>query len=110
MSKDKISIIILLVLLIYLFFSMNNFAFCATPKIVNKLNDAFEDVEQWILKLSTPAAAVSLGVGFLMKKFSFGDEEKIRMGKKIIKGSLFSYAFILAIDLILSAIRSLIGG
>ena len=35
-----------------------------------------------------------------MKKFSFGDEERIRMGKKIIKGSLFSYAFILAIDLI----------
>ena len=29
--------------------------------------------------------------------------------KKIIKGSLFSYAFILAIDLILSAIESLIG-
>ena len=43
-----------------------------------------------------------------MKKFSFGDEERIRMGKKLIKGSLFSYAFILAIDLILSAIKSLI--
>lgn len=44
-----------------------------------------------------------------MKKFSFGDEEKIRMGKKLIKGSLFSYGFILAINLILSAIKSLIG-
>ena len=43
-----------------------------------------------------------------MKKFSFGDEERIRIGKKIIKSSLFSYAFILAIDLILSAIKSLI--
>lgn len=43
-----------------------------------------------------------------MKKFSFGDEEKIRTGNKLIKGSLFSYAFILAIDLILSAIKSLI--
>ena len=108
MSKDKISIIVLLVLLIYLFFSMNNFAFCATPKIVNKLNDAFEDVEQWILKLSTPAAAVSLGVGFLMKKFSFGDEEKMRISKKIIRGTLTSYGLILATDIILAAIKSFI--
>ncbi len=43
-----------------------------------------------------------------MKKFSFGDEERIRTGKKLIKGSLFSYAFILAIDLILSTIQSFI--
>ena len=43
-----------------------------------------------------------------MKKFSFGDEEKIRTGNKLIKGSLFSYAFILAVDLILSAIKSLV--
>ena len=43
-----------------------------------------------------------------MKKFSFGDEEKLRMSKKVIRGSLFSYGFILAIDLILSAIKSLI--
>ena len=43
-----------------------------------------------------------------MKKFSFGDEERIRIGKKVIRGSLFSYAFILAIDLILSAIETLV--
>ena len=43
-----------------------------------------------------------------MKKFSFGDEERIRVGKKLIHGSLFSYAFILAIDLILSAIQLLL--
>lgn len=78
------------------------------PQIISKLNSAFETIEGWILKLSTPAAAVAVGTGVFMKKFSFGDEERIRMGKKIIKGSLFSYAFILAIDLILSAIKSLI--
>ena len=44
-----------------------------------------------------------------MKKFSFGDEEKIRMGKNIIRGSLFSYTFILLLDLILSAIEGLVG-
>ena len=83
--------------------------FAATPKLVTKLNNAFEDIESWIIKISTPAAAVAVCTGALMRKFSFGDEEKIRTGKKLITGSLFSYAFILAIDLILSTIQSLIG-
>lgn len=96
---------------IFLFiFPSNSFAglFDSTPKLVSKLNDAFESIEQWLLTLSTPAAAVAVGVGVFMKKFSFGDEERIRVAKKLIRGSLFSYGFILAIDLILSAIKSLI--
>ena len=72
------------------------------------MENAFKDIEGWILKLATPAAAVAVGTGIFMKKFSFGDEERIRTGRKIIRSSLFSYAFILAIDLILSAIKSLI--
>lgn len=82
--------------------------FASTPKLISKLNDAFNDIEDWLIKLATPAAAVAVGTGVFMKKFSFGDEERIRMGKKIIRTSLFSYGFILAIDLILSAIESLI--
>jgi len=31
------------------------------------------------------------------------------MGKNIIRGSLFSYAFILLLDLVLSAIEGLVG-
>ena len=72
------------------------------PQIVSKITSAFENIKDWLLKIATPAAAVAVGTGVFMKKFSFGDEEKIRTG------SLFSYAFILAIDLILSAIKSLI--
>lgn len=102
------------VYLIILFFNLfiflwSSISLAADPQIINKLNSAFENIEGWLLKLATPAAAVAVGTGVFMKKFSFGDEEKIRTGKRIIKGSLFSYAFILAIDLILSAIRSLIG-
>ena len=82
--------------------------YAADPKIVSKLNSAFESIEEWLLKLATPAAAVAVGTGVFMKKFSFGDEERIRIAKKLIRGSLFSYAFILAIKLILSAIQSLI--
>ena len=101
-------IIFNLILVILLLFIFSIQAFASTPKLVNKVNDAFKEIEEWILKISTPAAAVAICSGALMRKFSFGDEEKIRTGKKLITGSLFSYAFILAIDLILSAIKSLI--
>ena len=37
-----------------------------------------------------------------------GDEEKIRTAKRLIRGSLFSYGFILCIDLILSLIDTLL--
>ena len=107
----KITFFILFTILfsIILFFIFEHSVFAlGEPKLVSKINSAFESIESWLLKLSTPAAAVAVGTGVFMKKFSFGDEERIRLGKKIIKGSLFSYAFILAIDLILSAIKSLI--
>ena len=108
MKKKKIFKIIF-ILFIFFIFCLSSISFAADPQIVDKINSAFENIEGWILKLATPAAAVAVGTGVFMKKFSFGDEEKIRTGKKIIRGSLFSYAFILAIDLILSAIKSLIG-
>ena len=102
-------IFISLVLFINLF-SLSSFAglFDNTPELVDTLNNALEDIEGWLITLATPAAAVAVGVGVFMKKFSFGDEERIRISKKLIRGSLFSYGFILAINLILSAIRSLI--
>ena len=109
MKRKFIFYIIFLLLLTIFFIAIFELqSFAATPKLVNKLQDAFEDIEDWLIKLATPAAAVAVGTGVFMKKFSFGDEEKIRMGKKLIKTSLFSYAFILAIDLILSAIKSFI--
>ena len=102
-------LLFIITLFIYIILILSPIVLGATPKLVNKLNDAFKDIEGWIIKILTPAAAVAVCTGALMRKFSFGDEEKIRTGKKLITGSLFSYAFILAIDLILSAIQSLIG-
>jgi len=104
--KFKISLTIIFIFLFFYLFS--NICYAATPKLITKLDNAFEDIEKWLINLATPAAAVAVGTGVFMKKFSFGDEEKIRTAKKLIRGSLFSYAFILAIDLILSAIKSLI--
>lgn len=94
--------------LFFIIFLFNNSFAWGDPQIVGKINSAFLNIEKWIIQISTPAAAVAVGSGIFMRKFSFGDEERIRMGKKIIKGSLFSYAIIMAIDLILSAIESLI--
>ena len=43
-----------------------------------------------------------------MKKFSFGDDEKIRTGKKLIRTALFSYIFVLLLKLILTTISNLL--
>ena len=102
----KIYFLLFILVLFFLFiFSFSNSTFAADPKIVTKLKSAFEKISDWMIKIATPAAA---GTGVMMKKFSFGDEDKIRTGKRLIRGSLFSYGFILATDLILSAIKSLI--
>ncbi len=108
--NKKIFYTISTILLFFIFLNaLSSFSFAwGDPQIVSKITSAFESIKDWLIKIATPAAAVAVGTGVFMKKFSFGDEEKIRTGKKLIKGSLFSYAFILAIDLILSAIKSLI--
>lgn len=95
-----------LVIIILNFLSLTSFA--SYPKLVNTITNAFDKIKSWFLKIATPAAAVAVGTGIFMKKFSFGDEERIRTAKKIIRGSLFSYGFILVLNLILSAIKSLL--
>lgn len=107
-NKKLFFILFTLFLFISLFFTLYTESFGADPKLISTLKKAFEKIGDWLVKIATPAAAVAVGTGLLMKKFSFGDEEKIRTGKRLIRGSLFSYAFILAIDLVLSAIESLI--
>ena len=93
---------------IFVISSFGQNVFAADPKLVTTLDNAFGKIEDYIIKFSTPAAAVAVGTGVLMKKFSFGDEEKIRTANKLIRGSLFSYGFILCIDLILSLFQTLL--
>lgn len=113
-KNQKIRIYLKCLFLFALFFFLLSLStvqaglFDGTPALVDKLNSAFEKIEDWLLKLATPAAAVAVAVGVFMKKFSFGDEERIRTAKKIIRGSLFSYGFILVLNLTLSAIKSLL--
>lgn len=109
MNRKTYIFLFILFLIIILLFCLSPDIFAADPKIVTKLNTAFTNIKKWIINLATPAAAVAVGTGIFMKKFSFGDEEKMRTGKKLIRNSLYSYGFILAIDLILAAIKSLVG-
>lgn len=109
MKHKKFFILYFFILFIIIYFSFSNISYAAYPGLITTLMNAFEKIETWLIKLATPAAAVAVGTGVFMKKFSFGDEEKIRTGKNIIRGSLFSYAFILLLDLILSTIQGLLG-
>ena len=77
--------------------------------LATKITNGLSEIQSWIVKIATPAAAVAIGSGLLMKKFSFGDEEKITTGRKLIRSTIFSYAFILLIDPVISAIQSLFG-
>lgn len=108
-NKYLIRFFIIFILFTIILFTIYSESFAADPKLISTLKKAFEKIKGYIISIATPAAAVAVTTGLLMKKFSFGDEEKIRTGKRLIRGSLFSYAFILAIDLVLSLIETLVG-
>lgn len=98
------------IFIIIFIFTFSTISFGAYPQLINKLNNAFQKIESWLISLATPAAAVAVATGVFMKKFSFGDDERMRIGKKLIRTSLFSYVLILIIDLVLSTIQNLLAG
>lgn len=49
-------------------FSFSSSSFAAYPKLVSKIVDAFEKVENYIVAIATPAAAVSIGCRFFNAK------------------------------------------
>ncbi len=100
--------LILILTIIFLFASSTTSFGASYPQLVSKLNSAFVKIESWLVSLATPAAAVAIATGVFMKKFSFGDDERMRIGKKLIHTALVSYILILLLDLILSTIQSLL--
>lgn len=59
-NKKLFFIIFILLLFIIILFSFTNISFGADQKLVNTINKAFEQIENWLLKLATPAAAVAV--------------------------------------------------
>lgn len=110
MKKKNLVKRILYILVISIIYLMcfNTYSHAAYPKLVAKLIDASNSIQTWLVALATPAAGISIATGAFMKKFSFGDDEKIRAGKKLIRTALFSYVFILLLNLILTTISNLL--
>ena len=98
-----------------MFFVMSGFlmnlsisAAATYPTIMNNLKTALVNIQAWLVTISTPAAAIGVITGVLIKKFSFGDTERMLVGRKLIRSSFVSYAIVIGIDLILKAIATFV--
>ncbi len=78
------------------------------PTLVTKLNSALKKIQSYLVKLATPAAGVAIASGVLIRKLSFGSEEKMVIGKKIIVNAILGYAIIISIDLIIKFVDSVL--
>lgn len=107
-SKKKFIIkFIIMFLIIFLSFIyiVNTYATTEkSPLLVNKFKKAFEKIQEYLILIATPAAGVAICTGLLMRKFSFGDEERVRTAKKLIRGTIIAYALIISTKLILNFI------
>ncbi len=74
------NIFIFFIFYVYFFPS---FSHAAYPKLVNTLINAFIKINSYLKAVGAPAAITAIGTGIFIKKFSFGDEERIVTRKEI---------------------------
>ena len=104
MNKNK-KIICLIILISIIVVSITNvYAAASTPTLINKLNTALKKILTYLEKLATPAAGVAIATGVMIRKLSFGDEEKLILGKRTIINAIIGYLTIQLIDLIIKFI------
>ena len=90
---------------------MMNVSFAAAakyPTIMNTLQASLVKIQAWLVAIATPAAAIAVITGVLIKKFSFGDTERMMVGRRLIRSSFVSYGMVVGIDLILKAISTFV--
>lgn len=104
MGKKKKIFIILIVII----FSTSCVFAATTPTLVTKLNTALKNILSYLKKLATPAAGVAIATGVMIRKLSFGDEEKMIIGKRVIVNSIVGYLIIQLIDLIIKFIEGIV--
>lgn len=83
-------------------------AAASTPTLVTKLGTAFKKIKEYLIKIAGPLAAVSIVTGIIIRKLSFGDEEKMVIGKRVIVNAIGGYFVILLVDLIIKCIEALV--
>lgn len=59
-NKKLFLFIFTLFLFIVIVLSFTSYSYGADSKLVNTIKKAFEQIEDWLLKLATPAAAVAV--------------------------------------------------
>lgn len=106
LKRNKLVLTLSILLLIVVIF--NNVYAASDPTLVNKINSAFKKILSYLEKIATPIAGVTIATGVIMRKLSFGDEEKMVKGKKVIINAIIGYAIIISIDLIIKFIEALI--
>lgn len=105
---NKIKKIIVIIIVFSIMIKFTDIYGATDPTLVTKLNSAFKKIQGYLIKLSTPIAGIAIASGVLMRKLSFGDDEKMMKGKKVIINAIVGYAIILSIDLIIKFIDGLI--
>ena len=83
-------------------FSNLVYAATSTPSLVTKINSAFTKIQGYLEKIATPIAGVCLASGILIRKLSFGDEQKM------IVNTIIGYASIRLLDLIIKFIETVV--
>ena len=107
-NYKKIILSCFVIVCILVTFSTIYGATAKTPTLVNKLNTALKNIQSYLVKISAPAAGVAIATGVLMRKLSFGDEEKMVKGKKVIVNAIVCYGIIISIDLIIKFVDSVL--
>lgn len=105
----KLKNIVMVMLILGLIVNFTSIIYGATnPTLVTKLNTAMKKILSYLETLATPIAGVAIATGVLMRKLSFGDDEKMIKGKKVIVNAIVGYAIIISIDLIIKFVESLL--
>lgn len=109
MSKKTIKFLCLTLLISIILMGVSNvYAAATTPTLINKLNTALKKILTYLEKLATPAAGVAIATGVMIRKLSFGDEEKLILGKRTIINAIVGYLIIQLIDLIIKFIEGIV--
>lgn len=107
-NYKKVIIVFVIIISFFAVFSTIYAATATTPTLVNKLNSALKKIQSYLVKIAAPAAGVAIATGVLMRKLSFGDEEKMVKGKKVITNAIVCYGIIISIDLIIKFVDSVL--
>lgn len=109
MKSNTLKNAIMIIFVFALIINFTSIVYGATnPTLVTKLNTAMKKILGYLETLATPIAGVAIATGVLMRKLSFGDDEKMIKGKKVIVNAIIGYGIIISIDLIIKFVESLL--